>query len=96
MKEQLPLRHLLQGEPIELREMAEHIESLDFYACPDYDRMRRLLAKILDRFNVTDESPMDWELMRLDDLVLEEKVESEKSEAEGGGASGRGANVVDG
>lgn len=95
----MPLTQLLQGEPVELRELADHVQSLDFYSCPDYDRIRHLFARILVRFQVTEDTPMDWESMQLEDYADagDLKAESGKSErTDGEDATGRDGNVVDG
>lgn len=93
---------LLPTEPYELREFSEHLQSLDFYGRPDYERMRRMFAKILARFQISDESPMDWEPLALDEDVGDQnrrKQESEKSEHGDENVSivsERGVNEMDG
>lgn len=99
-KESVAAIQLLQGALNELRELAEHVQSLDFYSRPDYERVRRIFGKILGRFSA-DDTPMDWEPLIPDDCTDVAKQESEKSERaedpeDGSGTSERGVNDVDG
>lgn len=60
----------------------DHLQTLDYYARPDYDRIHAAFSTLLNKWGITDDTPMDWEPLPIQDHTrITEKQESGKSEA---------------
>ncbi|ELU12879.1 hypothetical protein CAPTEDRAFT_198680 [Capitella teleta] len=61
LKEKYDTGIFLKHLPAELKPFLEHIQSLDYYDKPDYNRLQGLLSQCMQRKGVKEDDPYDWE-----------------------------------
>lgn len=62
MKEEVDIRReLLEGNPPELQQFADHLKSLAYADMPDYELLENCLAMAMKRLDIGLNDPFDWE-----------------------------------
>lgn len=60
-KEAFDHREFLIGLPEEFEEMLEHLESLDYYAAPEYALIEHIFTSLIEKYGFSDSDALDWE-----------------------------------
>ncbi|XP_033647407.1 titin homolog [Asterias rubens] len=66
MKEKHDHRSMLKHLPSELKQFLEHIQSLQYQDKPDYKFLHSLLERCMNRKNIKETDPYDWEKIYAD------------------------------
>lgn len=69
MKDRYDHTNLLKNLPSEFRSFLEHIQGLTYFDQPDYNMLSNLLDQCMQRKNIRESDPFDWEEYSVDTTV---------------------------
>ena len=76
VKEEFDHHEFLVGLPVEFEMILSHLRRLDYHTCPDYSLLIKLFETMINRYGISSDGPMDWEIGAVADSVPSSSVVS--------------------
>lgn len=81
VKEGFNHNEFLVGLPVEFEMILSHLQRLDYHTCPDYSLLINLFEAMINRYGLSSDGPMDWEIGAVADSVPSSSVGAQRDGA---------------
>ena len=81
VKEDFNHNEFLVGLPIEFEMILSHLQRLDYHTCPDYLLLINFFEAMINRYGISSDGPMDWEISAVADSAASSSVGAQRDGA---------------